>query len=294
MNKILLSGLPGAGKSTIYRETYEKITTTSDNTYKNEILKIKSLGKVLQIQFLEEEGDQLDFLTEKEIKDLFSNVAVSIWVVDISNQRTLSTSLFHWKTFQKSLIEYSPFSLRFICFHKTDLLEGDNHKDYFSSLKQDYESESDKHASYYYTSTNDKSVFQFMATVLQKVREASFEISHAENLIHQFLQTNDDFFGVALISSDGLSVIEKGEKERIEYVTLPANLWLSTNDRLKEAFQMNQLACTIHLDEQTFLFFDIGADLLLTCITKKEAPLQFSFIRSDLLAQSLNEVFRKG
>jgi predicted regulator of Ras-like GTPase activity (Roadblock/LC7/MglB family) len=293
MSKILLSGLPGAGKSSIYKETYEKIVTASDNTYKNEIMKIKSLEKVLQIHFLEEEGDQLDFLAEKQIKDLFSNVTVSIWVVDISNQRTSSTSLFHWKTFQKSLIKYSPFSLRFICFHKTDLLEGDNHKNYFKSLKKDYESESDKNDSFYYTSSNDSSVFIFMATVLQKVREASFEISQAENKIHQFLQTNDDFYGVVLISSDGLPVIEMGERERIEYVTLPANLWLSTNDRLKEAFQMNQLTCTIHLDEQTLLFFDIEADLLLTCVAKKEAPIQFSFIRSDLLAQSLNEIFRK-
>jgi len=78
--------------------------------------------------------------------------------------------------------------------------------------------------------------------------------------------------------------------EKVEFVILPANLWLTTNERLKEAFDKEPLACTIHLTDQILLFFDIGSDLLLTTVAKKDAPLQFSFIRSDLLAQSLREI----
>ncbi|MFX0174357.1 MAG: hypothetical protein ACFE9L_20970 [Candidatus Hodarchaeota archaeon] len=292
MGKILLSGLPGAGKSAIYKEAYEKIISTSENQYKNKIAKIKSLEKVLRIYFHEEEGDTIDYLTEEQAKDLFSNVIISIWIVDVANQRKLSESLFHWKLFQKKIKMYSPYALKFICFHKTDLLEGNNHEDYFSSLKEDYVSEMDKNVSFFITSLKNSSVFEFMAEVLRKVREASFEMKQVENKIKVFLETNEDFYGAVLISSDGLSIVEMGEKESIEFVTLPANLWLGTNDRLKEAFVINQLACTIHLDKYTLIFFDVVSDLLLTCIAKREAPLQFSFIRSDLLAQSLNEILK--
>ena len=127
-----------------------------------------------------------------------------------------------------------------------------------------------------------------MADVMKKIHEASFEIKQAHNKISQFLQTNEDFFGATILSSDGLPIIEIGDK--VEFVILPANLWLGTNERLREAFNAETLACTIHLSDQILLFFDIGSDLLLTTITKKEAPLQFSFIRSDLLAQSLREI----
>ncbi|MFX0149597.1 MAG: hypothetical protein ACFFAJ_02340 [Candidatus Hodarchaeota archaeon] len=292
MSKILLSGLPEAGKSSIYREAYDKIKFSSDNQYKNKISKIKSLEKVLRIYFHEEEGDTLDYLTEEEAKDLFSDVIVSIWVVDIANQRKLSASLFHWKLFQKRIKMYSPYALKFICFHKTDLLEGSNHENYLSSLKEDYKSEMGNDVSFFMTSLKNLSVFKFMAEILHKVREASFEMKQAENKIKEFLETNEDFYGVVLISSDGLSIVEMGERDSIEFVTLPANLWLGTNDRLKEAFVINQLACTIHLDEYTLIFFDVASDLLLACIAKKEAPLQFSFIRSNLLAQSLNEILK--
>ena len=102
------------------------------------------------------------------------------------------------------------------------------------------------------------------------------------------MHTNEDFFGVTILSSEGLPIIEMGEK--VEFVILPANLWLGTNERLKEAFRTHTLTCTIHLDDQILLFFDIGADLLLTTVAKKEAPLQFSFIRSEMLSQSLREI----
>ena len=211
-----------------------------------------------------------------------------MWVVDVADQRTISTSLFHWKQVLKWFNEYSAYSLKYVCFHKTDLLTVEDKDTLFSSLRSDFQSISQDQVNFYYTSLNDSSVLVMMADVMKKIHEASFEIKQAHNKISQFLKTNEDFFGATILSSDGLPIIEIGDK--VEFVILPANLWLGTNERLREAFNAETLACTIHLSDQILLFFDIGSDLLLTTITRKEAPLQFSFIRSDLLAQTLREI----
>ena len=63
MGKILLSGLPGSGKSSIYEETYDKISEEDENPHIKSILKIKSLEGVLGTNFLEEEGNIIDLFT---------------------------------------------------------------------------------------------------------------------------------------------------------------------------------------------------------------------------------------
>ncbi|UCE12590.1 MAG: hypothetical protein JSV04_10385 [Candidatus Heimdallarchaeota archaeon] len=290
MTKILLLGLPKTGKSSILQETYEKITTEEDNPYRRTILKVKSLQKILQLEFHEE--NTFELLSEDQIKDLFSNTLIVLWVVDVTDQRKLSTSLFHWKQVLGWSKKYSPYAHKFVCFHKTDLLTIEDRKTLFGSLKNDFQADIQDQVNFYYSSLKDESTIIMTARIMQIIHESSFEITQAQNKINQFLQTNEDFYGATIISSEGLPVVEIGEK--VEFVILPANLWLGTNERLKEAFNIDiteSLACTIHLSDNTLLFFDIGSDLLLTTISKKEAPLQFSFIRSDLLAQSLREIF---
>ena len=128
-----------------------------------------------------------------------------------------------------------------------------------------------------------------MAEVMKRIHESSFEIQQINKKLNEFLQNNEDFYGATILSIDGLPIIEVGEK--VEYVVLPANLWLGTADRLREAFNTESyISCTIHLNDQILLFFDVGSDQLLTTIAKRDAPLQFSFIRSDMLAQSLREI----
>ena len=197
-------------------------------------------------------------------------------------------TLFHWKKALQMLKEHSPFSLKFVSFHKIDLINNEDKNVLFSSLKEEFQSPSSDQVNFYYTSLKDDSALAMMAQIMKTIHESSFEIKQVHNKISQFLDTNEDFFGATILSSDGLPIIELGEK--VEFVILPANLWLGTNERLKEAFNTESLSCTIHLSDQTLLFFDIGSDLLLTTIAKKEAPLQFSFIRSDLLAQSLHDI----
>ncbi len=286
MTKILLLGLPKAGKSSILQEAYEAIIEAEGDPHKTRILKVKSLHKVLQIQFYEE--NSIDMLSKEEIKEIFSNVQIVLWVLDVAEAGTISTSLFHWNKVLGFLKEFAPFTTKFVCFHKTDMLMIEDQKILFRTLKNDFQSEADDQINFYYTSLEDGSAIEMMAHIMKIIHESSFEITQANNKINQFLQTNEDFFGVTILSTEGLPVIEMGEK--VEFVILPANLWLTTNERLKEAFDKEPLACTIHLTDQILLFFDIGSDLLLTTVAKKDAPLQFSFIRSDLLAQSLREI----
>ncbi len=292
MGKILLSGLPGSGKSSIYEETYIKVSAEDENPYIKSILKIKSLEGVLDVKFLEEEGNIIDSFSPDQLEELFTDVQVFLWIVDVSDQRNLSSSSFHWKKFDKNINKFSRFAKRLISFHKIDLFDIEDRESFFSSLIETFSSVNSDQPSFYYTSLKDTSTYEMMSDCLKKIRESSIAINQTENKIKEFLQTNEDFFGAAILSSDsGLPVIEIGDK--IDYVTLPANLWLSTNDRLKEAFQIKQLSCTIHLDEQTLIFLDLSEDLLLTTITKEGAPLQFSFIRSNFLAKSIQEILKR-
>ncbi len=286
MTKILLLGTPKAGKSSILREAYETITDAGDNPYKNRILKLKSLHKVLHLEFFEE--NSIEMFSKDQIKELFTHVEVLIWVVDVADHRTISTSLFHWKQALEYLKENSPFALKFICFHKTDLLTVEDKNALFSSLRNDFQSNLEDQVNFYYTTLTDDSILVMMAEVMKRIHESSFEIQQISKKLNEFLRNNEDFYGVTILSSEGLPIIEAGEK--VEYVVLPANLWLGTTDRLKEAFSTETLSCTIHLNDQILLFFDIGSDQLLTTIAKSDAPLQFSFIRSDMLAQSLRDI----
>ncbi|MFX1283066.1 MAG: hypothetical protein ACFFB5_05390 [Promethearchaeota archaeon] len=285
MVKILLLGLPKAGKSSILQEAYEAITEAEGDPHKTRILKVKSLQKVLQIHFQEE--NSIDMLSKEEIKEIFSNVQIVLWILDVAESRTISTSVFHWNKVLGFLKEFAPFTTKFVCFHKTDMLTLEDQNTFFESLRKDFQSDADDQINFYCTSIKDDSAIAMMAQIMKLIHESSFEITQAQNKINEFLQTNEDFYGASILSSDGLPVIEIGETE---IAILPANLWLGTNERLKEAYKTENLACTIHLSDQTLLFFDIGNDLLLTSISKKDAPLQFSFIRSDLLAQSLREI----
>ncbi|MFW9855305.1 MAG: hypothetical protein ACFFFG_09590 [Candidatus Thorarchaeota archaeon] len=295
MNRVVISGLQNSGKSSIFRETYQNLSPPphdEDDYYKAKILKAKSLGKFLKIEFDEVSGDHLANLPKTQIKDHFQGVAALIWVVDISNERTIATSLFYWNQLVKKMDSF-PFLLKFICFHKTDQVENiDQKQGFFGSLRQDFTSVTLTPPVFYYTSLHDNSTYVLMAKVLQSIQEKSIVFKQMEHKTKEFLLMNEDFFGVAIISNEGLAVIETGEK--VEFVTLPANLWLSTNDRLREAFNIQEgLACTIHLDEQTLIFFDLNPELLLCTISKKEAPLQFSFVRSDLLGQVLREILKE-
>lgn len=294
MNRIVISGLKNAGKTSIYQETYENIIPDPNHEsdhYRKKILKAKSLGKILKLEFDEIKGDHLGNLPETQIKEYFKGVAALIWVVDVSDERTIATSQFYWAALIKKLSAY-PFLLKYVCFHKIDRVNNvDQKQEYFGSLRQDFSSVTLTMPFFYYSTIQDSSVFVLMANVLDKIQEANIVIKQVEYKIKEFLMTNDDFFGVTIISSDGLAVIEAGEEN--EFATLPANLWLGTNDRLREAFNIKQLACTIHLDEHTLIFFDLNPELLLCAIAKNSAPLQFSFVRSDLLGQALREILQE-
>ena len=138
MAKILVLGLPNAGKSSIIRETYKNIEDSpylEENPHKSKILKLKSLQKLLKIEFHEENVDLIHQLSNEQKTELFSNVQIALWILDVSDQRTLSSTLFHWKQTIEKLNEYSRYAMKFVWFHKTDLLAVEDQKTLFDTRR---------------------------------------------------------------------------------------------------------------------------------------------------------------
>ncbi|MHA2495145.1 MAG: hypothetical protein ACXAEI_06640, partial [Candidatus Hodarchaeales archaeon] len=94
--------------------------------------------------------------------------------------------------------------------------------------------------------------------------------------------------GITVYTDEGLPVFEEGTTD---VIVVPANLWLSSSDRLSDEFGTQAiLKSMIETDEYIFVFQAIRSKFLLTGVAKKVAPLQFVLVKMDELAKTVNEL----
>jgi hypothetical protein len=106
--------------------------------------------------------------------------------------------------------------------------------------------------------------------------------------IQDFVESNVELSGIAIYSEDGLPVFEEGDLAK--KIVLPANLWLTTYERLKGEFMGNNFKTTLETNDYLFVFQQIQSELLLTGIARRVAPLQFVMVKMDQLATLLKDL----
>ena len=127
VQKILLLGLDGAGKTTIIRhilegkEFDELASLPPTEGVKTDEYRYRRLVEIAvfdcggQSQFLE------GYFTETLERTIFSNVRVFFWVLDVSDRARIEKSRFWFIKAYESLKKYSPNAKIYVLAHKSDL-----------------------------------------------------------------------------------------------------------------------------------------------------------------------------
>lgn len=225
-------------------------------------------------------GDQAEFI--------FSDVRILVWVVDVSNFDQVSTSKFYFDHALAKLNEHSPGAEVFCLCHKLDLVLPDMREELLMTMKQFFVPLDAIEVHYAGTSIFDHSVFKTFGEILQSLISKSGKAQSVSEALQDFIKQTKELEGVTVYTDEGLPVFEEGATDMI---VLPANLWLSSSDRLSDEFgTQTVLKSMIETDDFVFVFHNIKNKLLLTGVAKKVAPLQFVMVKMDELAKIVNEL----
>lgn len=126
VQKILLLGLDGAGKTTIIRhilegKEFDELSLSPTEGVKTDEYRYRRLVEIAvfdcggQSQFLE------GYFTETLERTIFSNVRVFFWVLDVSDRARIEKSRFWFIKAYESLKKYSPNAKIYVLAHKSDL-----------------------------------------------------------------------------------------------------------------------------------------------------------------------------
>jgi predicted regulator of Ras-like GTPase activity (Roadblock/LC7/MglB family) len=143
----------------------------------------------------------------------------------------------------------------------------------------------------YYRSSSifDQSIYLTVGEMIQKLILQNTKAKTVSGAIQEFIQQHTELSGIAVYTDDGLPVFEEGELA--ERIVLPANLWLTNYDRIKDEFATGEtFKTTLETDEFVFVFQRIKDELLLTGIAKKVAPLHYVLVKMEQIATIVSDL----
>jgi predicted regulator of Ras-like GTPase activity (Roadblock/LC7/MglB family) len=142
--------------------------------------------------------------------------------------------------------------------------------------------------SYSATSIFDHSIFKVFGEIIRTLMAQSTKAQSVSEALQDFITQTQELSGVTVYTDEGLPVFEEGNTDKI---IVPANLWLTSSDRLSDEFgTQNTLKSTIETDDFVFVFQNIKNKLLLTGVAKKVAPLNFVLVKMEELAKTVDEL----
>lgn len=295
--KVLFMGLGASGKSSIRSVVFEGKSVDDVKDYNATINYTRSTKSIIDSAFqIFDCGGQESFISVfvgEQAEFIFSDVAILIWVVDVSNFDAVSTSKFYFDHAVRRLSEFSSDAVIFCLFHKIDLLLPDMKSQVLETMETYFISEKGIKIFYRGTSIYDQSIYLTVGEMIQTLILRNTKAKTVSEAIHEFIETHQELSGVAIYTDDGLPVFEEGELA--ERIILPANLWLTNYDRLSGEFASDQtFKTTLETNDYIFVFQRLQNELLLTGIAQKVAPLQYVLVKMEQLAETVGRLLAES
>lgn len=286
-------GLGASGKSSIRAVAFEGKSPEDVKDYSATINYTRSSKNIIDSAFqIFDCGGQESFISVfigEQAEFIFSDVAILVWVVDVSTFDEVSTSKFYFDHAEKRLNQFSPNAEIFCLFHKVDLLLPDMHDEIMETLKDYFVDPENKLKIHYYaTSIFNKSIFITVGDILQRLILKSTKAKTVSEALKEFMKKNEELAGVAIYTQDGLPVFEEGMNT--DQLIVPANLWLTNLDRLEDEFTSDTFKTTLETNDYLFVFQQIRSELLLSGVARKVSPLNYTLIKMEQLADLINEL----
>lgn len=294
--KVVFLGLGHSGKSSIKSVVFEGKTPEDVKNYAATINYTRSTKGFLDSAFqIFDCGGQENFISVfvgDQAEFIFSDVLVLIWVVDVSNMDQVSTSKFYFDHALKRLNQYSPEAEVFVFFHKNDLIMPNLRKQVLDTMEQYFVSPYDNKITYRATSIFDQSIYLAIGEVIRTLMLKSTRAQTVSEAIREFLKQNVELEGISIYTAEeGLPVFEEGEMA--EQIIVPANLCLTTNERIQNEFSVsNVFKTTLETNDYIFVFQHLKTtqELLLSGIARKVSPLQYVMVKMEQLAAIVKDL----
>ncbi len=286
-------GLGASGKSSIRSVVFEGKSPEDVKDYSATINYTRSTKSIIDSAFqIFDCGGQESFISVfvgEQAEFIFSDVTILIWVVDVSNFDQVSTSKFYFDHAVTRLAEFSSGAIIFCLFHKLDLLLPDMREQVLETMKQYFLPVKELEIYYRATSIFDKSIYLTIGEMIQKLILQSTKAKTVSEAIQEFINQHAELSGIAIYTDDGLPVFEEGELA--ERIILPANLWLTNYERIRNEFETTStFKTTLETDDYMLVFQRIKDELLLTGIAKKVAPLNYVLVKMEQIATIVSKL----
>ncbi|MFQ5981004.1 MAG: ADP-ribosylation factor-like protein [Candidatus Heimdallarchaeota archaeon] len=290
--KVLFMGLGASGKSSIRSVVFEGKDATDVADYAATINYTRSSKSLIGTAFqVFDCGGQESFINNfigDQAEFIFSDVKILVWVVDVANFDQVSTSKFYFDHAIEKLNTYSSGAVVFCLCHKIDLVLADMREELLQTMRQFFAPPIPTEISYAGTSIFDHSVFKVFGEIIRTLMGQSTKAKSVSEALQEFITQTEELSGVTVYTDEGLPVFEEGTTDMI---VVPANLWLSSSDRLSDEFgTQNTLKSIVETDDYVFVFQNMKNKLLLTGVAKKVAPLNFVLVKMEELANIVNEL----
>jgi GTPase SAR1 family protein len=291
--KLLLMGLGASGKSSIRSVAFEGKSPEDVKDYKATINYTRSMKTIISSPFeIFDCGGQESFITVfvgEQAELIFTNVAVLVWVVDLSDFDQVSTSRYYFNNAVNQLEKYSSNAIIYCLLHKMDLVLPDTRDKILDTLKEFFNPPENMKIFYRGTSIFDKSIYSAVAEIVQALIIQSSEAKTISEVLQKFVESTEELSGIALYTEEGLPVFEEGDLA--EKILIPANLWLSNLDRIQDEFKTARTYKTyLETDDLIFVCERLKSEIILTGIAKKVAPLQYILVKMDEVASALKDL----
>lgn len=281
-DKLILMGLGASGKSSITSIIFEGKKPEDVEGYHATIQYARTPKKLINDLQILDCGGQDSFITaflgEEKSEFIFSDLKALIWVVDVSDSQNVSTSKYYFDTAINNILKFSPKASVYVFFHKIDLIKDDFKQKLISGLSDFFTPAENVDIHFHPTSIFDQSLYKCFGNIVQQLVKSGSKTGSVSDEISTFLNKNENFFCIAIYSHEGLPVFEEGNLEKLEELSLPANITLSTFDQLDDRIGKQPVMVSIlELENYYYLFKRIKGEFLLGGLTAKDYNVELAF-----------------